>query len=1616
MDTSSTSKKEEVPEVEFLEPFHENDYVGPPGTTIDITIEEVDRMRKRYADTLPSREDHLPGPSDGSPNASNQSETQNASAPNALYQFPFLYSPKHPSLMRKNSIARGRGRARINTSARLPADALANSRIKPATLSYNPTRPPVPPNDIRPHSADLFNVNQNVPLRQPANQATSLLNPAFNPSSMHLNGIFNAIPPMIPQRFAGAPSFTTYRPRQQGLSSAYPRRPTPAHASNVPVTPLQPNALPNVNNMRPVNNAMAPRPNSFMTQAQPVTTALDDFFRQVAQTLPNINLAALKMQMEQDPDKPIQLPVPNGGNSAAMQSLLQDSLERAMLQSLASMPQNIPNRLPNLPNNPSALLRPSSTNDFDTMGAQWSNIGPQQPRKPPTPLPSEDDMAQQDQDVGANQDEEFCEAETYSDYVPTKLKIGVPHPDPVVETSSLSTVEPPDVTYQLNLPRKVIDRGLLSALQLESVIYACQQHEQFLGDDRTRRGFLIGDGAGVGKGRTIAGIIYENYLCGRKKSIWLSVSQDLKLDAERDLKDVGAKRIPVHSLTKFVYGKSINVDAGVVFTTYSGLISKSQTIKGTLGSRMGQLKKWVGADFDGVIVFDECHKAKNLSMNKQKKQSSKAAECALEIQLNLPNARVVYASATGASETKHLGYMVRLGIWGKGTPYGNFVEFCSSIEKRGVGAMELVAVDLKMRGSYIARQLSFKTTSFEIISASLSDDFVKIYDECVELWSKALAHFSEASNLCKSFDNRRSKRLWGVFWGAHQKFFKYLCIGAKVPMVIQMAKQALSDGKSVVIGLQSTGESKTLEALQDDGDITDFVSTARATFESLIENHFPAPYAPKRRRALATSPKQSTSANFLSSSASLASSSSASTVVDESWHNHNMIAFNVQNGLVKPQLKEIDTTNKPHTRSNKKSKVETDTKPGTSKNQKVLDDLLREKRKQRVGKSKSDRARRAKRRAHGSPGARKTRVIMPKDDDDDSTDTDLSSPSSSSIESPNDNSDDTYTDSDDSDTVECSDSSKRSDESVKKTPKGLKAKKPALNSESDSDIEILTVKSRQQSRRPEIIFLDSDEDELDGLDDPDDPDDPITIHGARLSQMRDELLDMIDAIGPRLPCNTLDDLIDSLGGPSKVAEMTGRKGRVVKDEDGCISYRTRNEEDALERLNIAEKERFMSGEKLIAIISEAASMGISLQADKRVQNQRRRVHITIELPWSADRAIQQFGRTHRSNQVSGPEYVFVISKLAGEQRFASVVAKRLESLGALTHGDRRATTDSRDLGQFNIAGRYCKQALDLICRFLERGQGFAGIEPDYPLDKFIQDARDAYVGVGLARMHGNYFALDAPLAVQVNSFLNRLLGMKVRIQNALFKLFTDYMDRLIQRKKVAGLYDSGILELNSMSGKTHCEPPEEFLVRTTLNTIKCTLRQVKVERGISWPEALDLLRDAMPDTRNGFYSSYNPITRAKMIFMVLREPHGIDLFRAYKPNTGRQFKYDYYQSLTDRSTKCSENEAKSLWERIYTITDKNCVHLCFFDSCKRRQAKMNCDVGLRHRRYCIMSGGILTVWPYLESHAPAITTKLQIVRLKLDDQNRVIGPIIAQEHIDQVRTLLKQAEKGIEFR
>ncbi|VEN40640.1 unnamed protein product [Callosobruchus maculatus] len=320
-------------------------------------------------------------------------------------------------------------------------------------------------------------------------------------------------------------------------------------------------------------------------------------------------------------------------------------------------------------------------------------------------------------------DEELGVAETYADYMPSKLKLGKKHPDPVVETASLSSVAPADVWYKLSIPDDTIKGGHLSALQLET------------------------------------GVIYENYLKGRKRAIWVSVSNDLKYDAERDLRDIGAGKIDVHALNKFKYAKissavNNNVKKGVIFSTYSALIGESNSAGGKYKSRLKQLLQWCGPDFDGLIVFDECHRAKNLCPVGSSKPT-KTGLTVLELQNKLPKARVVYASATGASEPRNMAYMVRLGLWGEGTPFKEFADFISAVEKRGVGAMEIVAMDMKLRGMYIARQLSFHGVAFKIEEVPLSKEFEKVYDASVALWVEAMQKFHEAAELVDA-ENRFS--------------------------------------------------------------------------------------------------------------------------------------------------------------------------------------------------------------------------------------------------------------------------------------------------------------------------------------------------------------------------------------------------------------------------------------------------------------------------------------------------------------------------------------------------------------------------------------------------------------------------------------------------------------------------------------------------------------------------------------------------------------------------------------------------------------------------------------------------------------------------------------------
>ncbi|KAK0087083.1 hypothetical protein PV326_005306 [Microctonus aethiopoides] len=1150
-----------------------------------------------------------------------------------------------------------------------------------------------------------------------------------------------------------------------------------------------------------------------------------------------------------------------------------------------------------------------------------------------------------------NDDEEMGVAETYADYMPTKLKLGRKHPDPVVETASLSSVEPADVWYKLSIPEETIKSGALSALQLESITYASQQHEHIL-PDGTRAGFLIGDGAGVGKGRTIAGIIFENYMKGRKRAIWVSVSNDLKYDAERDLKDIGAGKIDVHPLNKFKYAKissavNGNVKKGVIFSTYSALIGESSQSGGKYKSRLKQLLQWCGEDFDGLVIYDECHRAKNLCPTGSSKPT-KTGLTVLELQNKLPKARVVYASATGASEPRNMAYMVRLGMWGEGTPFPEFNDFIAAVEKRGVGAMEIVAMEMKLRGMYIARQLSFHGVAFKIEEVPLSKEFMKIYDDSVRLWVDAMQRFQEAAELIDA-ENRMKKTMWGQFWSSHQRFFKYLCIAAKVKHAVSVAREAVKCGKCVVIGLQSTGEARTLEQLErDDGELSDFVSTAKGVLQTLVEKHFPAPDRNRIHRLLGLEPPR-----------------------------------------VAPPVEE-----------------EPAPAAGGSKRKPVRQAAQRATKKVRAWSSEEEITDEDRNGGHSSGSEFKL------------TGTESEEENHSDNES-NQSSDFCPFASDSDSDAEPWDRRKKKG--------GKKAKKPVKKRLSTQDkiqsmLAHKTATQRNNKRNGDVggPMAGMNMGGKGGINIGAPPRDAI----ERACCMKEELLAQIESLGERLPPNTLDQLIDELGGPENVAEMTGRKGRVVQTEDGAIQYESRSEVDVpLETLNLTEKQRFMDGEKTVAIISEAASSGISLQSDRRARNQMRRVHITLELPWSADRAIQQFGRTHRSNQVNAPEYIFLISDLAGERRFASTVAKRLESLGALTHGDRRAT-ETRDLSQFNIDNKYGRSALEATMKTI-MGYEAPLVPPpqDYRGD-FFKDVADALVGVGLICNSENMpgvLSLDKDYN-NMSKFLNRILGMPVDLQNRLFKYFTDTLNAIITQAKKTGRFDMGILDLGTSGENVRRVKLYRFLRKHATGTAPTELHVVHVERGMSWTEAVDKWSE-LTGSKEGYYLSHQIRNGKQTAILAVAVDNGKkkseskkdQLYMVYRPNTGLQLRQETLGELEKKYKKVTSEEAEPHWTQQYDASVDTCSHAYWRGNCKNVTLGIDCEVGLRRRSYNVLAGSVLSVWSRIESVLAARSgsnSKMQVVRLRADESLKIVGTLIPKSCIEALREALSSdAEK-----
>ena len=87
---------------------------------------------------------------------------------------------------------------------------------------------------------------------------------------------------------------------------------------------------------------------------------------------------------------------------------------------------------------------------------------------------------------------------------------------------------------------------------------------------------------------------------------------------------------------------------------------------------------------------------------------------------------------------------------------------------------------------------------------------------------------------------------------------------------------------------------------------------------------------------------------------------------------------------------------------------------------------------------------------------------------------------------------------------------------------------------------------------------------------------------------------------------------------------------------------------------------------------------------------------------------------HRANEISAPSFMLLCTDIGGETRFVSAVARRMQSLGAMTSGDRKALLggSTSALSERNVESASGKEAVSLTVHALKA----ANLELDTLLD------------------------------------------------------------------------------------------------------------------------------------------------------------------------------------------------------------------------------------------------------------------------------------------------------------
>lgn len=277
--------------------------------------------------------------------------------------------------------------------------------------------------------------------------------------------------------------------------------------------------------------------------------------------------------------------------------------------------------------------------------------------------------------------------------------------------------------------------------------------------------------------------------------------------------------------------------------------------------------------------------------------------------------------------------------------------------------------------------------------------------------------------------------------------------------------------------------------------------------------------------------------------------------------------------------------------------------------------------------------------------------------------------------------------------------------------------------------------------------------------------------------LRDEVIEDLMCLAP-IP-SALDQILWHFG-EDAVAEVTGRSIRPLRGTDGQLAVHKRSASS-----NSSETSAFMSGEKSILIFSDAGGTGRSYHAAQSAQNQKRRRHYLLEPGWRADAAIQGLGRTHRSAQVSAPWFRICTTDVHGEKRFTSTISARLDTLGALSKGQRETGTQGMFRAEDNLLSPIARRSLRSL---------FADFVADRAHSMSYETFHD-WTALRLMDKEGVMLEELPP----IQRFLNRILALPIHMQNAIFEEFMERIAIQTERARATGALEIG---METLRGET----------------------------------------------------------------------------------------------------------------------------------------------------------------------------------------------------------------------